>query len=360
MDHIFYTAEEETIRRTGLHTSLARAIFFLMTAFLLCQTSCTKGTYFGKEQGLENSQAILQDIIISENNTKIAILANKPLKYTLYNIAEPPRAVVDLYADVLSPFKPPVKIDTSLVSQIDIIKKETDGRIFTRVIFKLKRNVAFSAKTDPSSINAILLTVTPPQESIQAGVETKPDGAVPKAEARHGHQPDEKTDTTDRVERYNTTTPTNFKHSSASDSTASSTGSPLPETGMPKPAVFPEADKISRDTDEKQGQSTTKNTVYGITFIQDGIGIALIGLDDDNVKFFKLTRPQRLVIDLFGVKNSLERNLFPVNSFGIKSIRIGTYPYKVRIVLDSSEKVFPVCRIKTDNRGVQVLFNNNP
>jgi len=331
-----------------------------MAAFLLCQTSCTKGTYFGKKHGLENTQAILQDIIISENSTKIAILANKPLKYSLHNIAEPPRAVVDLYSDVLSPFMPPVKINTSLVSQIDIIKKETDGRIFTRVIFKLKRSVAFSAKTDPSRVNAILLTVTPPQESIQAGVETKPDGAVPKAETVNTNQPKEHTDTTDRFGRDNTTMPANFKHSPAVDSKVSSPGSPLPETGTPKPVVFPETDKISRNTDEIQRQCTTKNTVYGINFIQNGIEIALNGLDDDNLKFFKLTRPQRLVIDLFGVKNSLERNLIPANRFGIKSIRIGTYPYKVRIVLDSSEKIFPACRIRTDNRGAQVLFNNNP
>ncbi len=166
---------------------------------------------------------------------------------------------------------------------------------------------------------------------------------IPSAAKRHG--PD------------NGTPAAKTEPSPVAAATAAAPGSSLTETGTPKLSNFPKADKTYRNMAEEPGKDTSGNTIYGINFIQNGIAIALNGFNDDNLKFFKLTGPQRLVVEVFGVKNSLERNLIPVNRFGIKRVRIGTYPYKVRLVFDASNNVFPACRIMTDNHGIQVLFN---
>lgn len=358
MDQAFQTKEGKSPRHKGSRTFSATAVLFLLATCLLGLTNCTKSNFFGQEYGTARTPAILQDIKISENNGRIVLLANKPLKYTLHNISEPPRTVVDLHEEVLSPFRPPVKINTALLSQIDISKKQSDGHAFTRVIFKLKRNVIFSAKKDPSNDNNIILTATPPQESTPPDIERKKDEPVSNAAPVNTSQPDKFSDSTGRIGHDNCTTPKNSTQSTASDPNVSPSIPLLSETGTQKSAAFLKTDEISR-TDGKPGQSTTKNTVSEIKLIQNGIEIALNGLDDNNIKFFKLTRPQRLVIDLFGARNSLERKVIPANRFGIKSIRVGTYPHKVRIVLDASEKIFPACRIKTDNRGISVLFTSN-
>ncbi len=179
MDSKFFAADRKLTTGTGTLSVTAMVIKWLMAACLLCQTSCAQVDNFSKEPGADNTPAILQDIKILKNNTQIIILANKPLKYRLYNIAEPPRAVVDLYSDVLSPFKTPVKTSTSLVSQIDIIKQKSDGRTFTRIIFKLKRSVDFSAQTGTSSAKEIILTVAEPGKRMKTDVERERNGSVP-------------------------------------------------------------------------------------------------------------------------------------------------------------------------------------
>jgi hypothetical protein len=58
---------------------------------------------------------------------------------------------------------------------------------------------------------------------------------------------------------------------------------------------------------------------------------------------------------IFGASLGLSEQI-TINKFGVKSIRVGTHPDKVRIVFDPSRKIFPHCRIEVNNSGLKVLF----
>jgi len=70
-----------------------------------------------------------------------------------------------------------------------------------------------------------------------------------------------------------------------------------------------------------------------------------------------LSNPQRLVVDLYNVKNTLAAKSLPINSFGVENARLGAYPDKVRIVFDSQKKVFPRYTLEKTDNGLLVRFD---
>ncbi len=281
-------------------------IKILVATCLLCQISCSQHVNVGTEPGLDDTPAYLQDIIISgaEDNTKIKILTSKPVKYKLNSIAAPPREVVDLYPPVLNPFNTPLPVSTSLISQIDIAKHDRDGNPFSRIIFKLKRSVAFAASTDPSGENTIILSVVKP-------------------------------------------------HKRTSGSSTSGSAPPQERPSMHPPTA--EISKKIRDKTEMPEHIGPMMVIRRLDITRDGVEIAVNGVDE-KFRTFKMKGPQRLVLDVFGASTSVKSRIVPVNRFGITNIRLGTYPDKVRLVFDASRKIFPDYRIEVESHCMKVLF----
>jgi hypothetical protein len=102
----------------------------------------------------------------------------------------------------------------------------------------------------------------------------------------------------------------------------------------------------------------TSKSCKSITVTTDSIEIPTTGRIV-KYKQFKLTDPQRLVIDIYNVKTNIEGNLIPINRFGVVNARIGNYNDKIRIVLDSSLNEFPRYNIEKIDKGLKVLFEEN-
>jgi type IV pilus assembly protein PilQ len=329
------------------------SVKLLIAACFFCHLGCTPTGYFTKDAGIDNSPAILQDIVITGtgNNTKIEILLNKPLKYKVYNIAEPPRAVIDLSPVALNPFNTPLNVKSLLVSRIDIIKTDTDGRPVTRIIFRLKRHVEFSASTDRLNNKKIIMTVVEAAKNPAVNINEKTE--TPSKTSQSGNI---KTAASARNIHDITKPPSNSELSSGVGTPSSPTNSTPPEAKpIKKPRLPPETKKKNQSESDKPGQDDAVMIMRSVDITRNGIAIAVNGVHD-NFKFFKLASPQRLVIDVFGAKNAVDNEIVPINRFGIRSVRLGTHPDKVRIVLDAPGKIFPACRIKVDNQGIKVLF----
>jgi hypothetical protein len=145
-------------------------IELLTVVSLLCLTGCTPSQYFSREVGPTDVSTILREVKVSGEGklTTIEILANKPLKYKLYTIVAPPREVIDLPATDPGLVKTIIEINSSIIKRIDISKNATAGQPFTRIIIKLVRHVDFSARTDPTDVNRLLLTIAEHQENPKA------------------------------------------------------------------------------------------------------------------------------------------------------------------------------------------------
>ncbi|MBC7946802.1 MAG: type IV pilus secretin PilQ [Chitinophagaceae bacterium] len=77
-------------------------------------------------------------------------------------------------------------------------------------------------------------------------------------------------------------------------------------------------------------------------------------------KTFRLNKPERFVIDLMDTQIALPSRIIPLNSAGVASARIGLYPDKVRVVLDSVSGSFPEAIAAKSDQGLTVLLNVKP
>lgn len=74
-------------------------------------------------------------------------------------------------------------------------------------------------------------------------------------------------------------------------------------------------------------------------------------------KTFRLNKPERFVIDIMDTQVSLPSRIIPLNSVGVASARIGLYPDKVRVVLDSVSGTFPEATAVKSQAGLLVELN---
>jgi type IV pilus assembly protein PilQ len=75
---------------------------------------------------------------------------------------------------------------------------------------------------------------------------------------------------------------------------------------------------------------------------------------------FRLNKPERFVIDLMDTQLAMPSRLIPLNTSGIASARIGLYPDKVRVVLDSVNGSFPEASAAKSEQGLTVTLNSKP
>jgi type IV pilus assembly protein PilQ len=105
-------------------------------------------------------------------------------------------------------------------------------------------------------------------------------------------------------------------------------------------------------------KKSKKNVINALNVTSEGIEI----ISDSSIgkyKTFTLSKPQRLVLDIYNVKTKIKANSISLNSFGIKNARLGIYPDKVRIVFDSLLNKFPQHKLEKLKNGLIILLSSN-
>jgi hypothetical protein len=75
-----------------------------------------------------------------------------------------------------------------------------------------------------------------------------------------------------------------------------------------------------------------------------------------NYKVFSLSQPSRLVLDMSQTVNGMGTNKIPVHKLGIASVRFGSYPDSLRVVLDAEQlQLFPY-RIQETANGLKIIM----
>jgi type IV pilus assembly protein PilQ len=97
-------------------------------------------------------------------------------------------------------------------------------------------------------------------------------------------------------------------------------------------------------------------TLTAISVSNNSITLSVDGAFSD-FKTFRLNKPDRYVVDLSGVRSGLSTRLLPLNVSGVASARIGLYPDKVRVVLDSVSGSFPDATTVKADVGVVITLN---
>ncbi|MHC1698464.1 MAG: type IV pilus secretin PilQ [Geobacteraceae bacterium] len=307
-----------------------KRIKLLVVLSLFLVSGCAQNAYSVKEDSVSGSDKVtLRDVTVSGEGyqTKIEISADKPIKYTLYSLKEPYRTIIDLSQTNPGTVAVPQLAADSLIKKIDLTGTELTGGSLTRLTIETAKEVEFvvSHETNEKTKLVFAIPALPAAETSVTSAAEIVASATPSSSV-------------DAVSLTSTETP--VVQNNLSPQAASSSTSPVITSTAPL-ALPEEAALIALDV--------TSN------------GIAInTALRLEKYKYFELSSPQRLVVDLYNVKNTLAAKTLPINRFGVENARLGAYPDKVRIVFDSQKKVFPHYTVEKTGNGLLVRFDEQP
>ena len=126
-----------------------------------------------------------------------------------------------------------------------------------------------------------------------------------------------------------------------------------------QPNVVTEPLSVATNQASGSGNGVSLRSLTAISVNNNTVTLALDGAISD-FKTFRLNKPERFVVDLMNVTSGLSTRILPLNASGVASARIGLYPDKVRVVLDSVNGSFPeATAVKTD-AGVVITLDEKP
>uniref|UniRef100_UPI0026377E48 type IV pilus secretin family protein n=1 Tax=Geobacter sp. TaxID=46610 RepID=UPI0026377E48 len=267
--------------------------------------------------------SVLQDVRISGEGkrTLVAIATDRPVAYTFYMSENPTMAVVDLAQVDPGAVHFPLEVNKGAVRKIEAVRQGEGGTAMTRLELSLTKGADVTAAPDPRDKRTLLVTVTAAEEVPPVAT------ATPAAEAK--------------VDTQLALVETKPAVASA------------PAAATPAPAETSAAPAEGTKQHAAPAQSGV-STVTAITFGDNTLEIRVSG-GVTEYKSFRLSKPDRLVVDIMGAKAGIEAKVIPLDSLGVGTARIGAYPEKVRIVFDSARGPLPQLSVEKSEAGLKIV-----
>ncbi len=288
--------------------------------------------------------AEIKAIKVSDDGSQVEITASKPLTYTFYRMANPSKAVVDLAQTIPGAAKGIQEVNKGEVKTVDVTSHSFGTGSLSRVEIFLAQDAEFTVSADPVDKSRLVVSVTAPAAtSVTTEQVSTPTVAPEKAV----------TASTSQVEEDEAAVPAAVKDGVPP---VQPVAVPAAQSSVAQSAVKPsEPVHVEKDTSPAvEGKSVT-----AITKGADGITVDVNG-GVEAYNSFKLTKPDRLVIDIPGVKSALSSKTVDINGFGIGKARLGPSPEKVRIVFDALQGVLPHYQISKSDTGLKIVFGDTP
>lgn len=298
------------------------SVKLLVVFSLFLVFGCAQNAYSVKDAGPATTEtATLLGVSVSGEGkaSRVEILADKPLTYTYYSLKEPYRTVIDLSQANAGTVTAPSLDGSSIIKKIDIEKNELTTGSLVRITIETAEETDFASVADSSDKSKLVFSVVSAQNP-----ET-PRQSEPAPQAAPAQKEDVK--------------------AAAQDTPA--------KTEVEQGSALSVAAKKPIETSYPPVNSTL--TVTSLDVVHDGIVIQAGG-PIEKYKFFTLTKPQRLAIDIFNVKSGFSSKSVPLNTHGIATARLGTYPDKVRIVFDSPKTSFPPFKLEKAENGLKLVL----
>lgn len=302
-----------------------KRIKLLVVLSLFLVSGCAQNAYSVKEDSVSGSDTVtLRGVTVSGEGyqTKIEISADKPITYTLYSLKEPNRTVIDLSQTKPGTAVVPRLAANSLIKKMTLTGTDVTGGVNTKLTIETAEEVEFVVSNETNEKTKLVVAIPAPQVAGKSfSSSAKNSAAVTPSSSVDAESL--------------TATPAVQNTKSTQVASASLSSSPT--------AAAPQA-------------TATEATLSALSVAGNGIVITT-GLTPDKYKYFELSNPQRLVVDLYNVKNSVAAKSLPINGFGVENARIGAYPDKIRIVFDSQKKAFPRYTLEKTGTGLLVRFD---
>jgi type IV pilus assembly protein PilQ len=323
-----------------MRTYPSRIICHALTLIVLSTFSagCVKrmAAANGPGQAEASGFATLRSVTVSPDGSRVELASDKPFTYTSYKAGEPAKIIVDISQAEPGSVATPIKVNRGSIRSIDLVRQPVGGGVLTRVEISLSRDSDFTVATDPADKTHLLVSLMGGESAEKGAPEAK---EAPLAEAK--------------IEEKNLApeapVPAKAETRAATE---------LPAVATTQQAQAPQADPPGQASPTPRAEVAAQGgrRLTAVTPTADGVELAVEG-GVQTFNSFRLSKPDRIVLDLFGMKNAVGRSVVPIGSLGVANARIGSTPDKVRIVLDASLETLPPFEVVKSDLGLKIRLH---
>jgi len=262
------------------------------------------------------------DVTSKADGVEVLIKADKPIgyRYTVYDSQDPRRIVVDFRGMDVSGIQTPISSSSSPVSEVRVSSFDLTSGKLGRVEVLLDGEGDYNVTLDERNLTLALAPVTTASQTAQ----TLPEPAAV-------------------VE-----TPV--------ETTAPPVVEPVVAETAAEPAAVVEPTPVAPEPARVQPSAPAKK-VQAVRVEAERVLLQSDG-DVQMFKYFTLTGPTRLVVDVYKVKKGFKDNSFVLSS-GFKKLRTGEYPDKIRFVFDSASTKLPDFGVNKEGDAVVVAWGGS-
>lgn len=296
--------------------------------------------------------------VVTGSTVSIEISADIAMTYTYYKVPGQARAVVDIAEADPEKVEPLIVVNKGAVSSISVDKAQISGIIVSRIIFNLisESEIFVSAAPDRK-----LLTVTfggstategkpepPPIQPPEPVAKVEPPAIVTAAPPAGARQ-DEDPLGLDEPAAKSAALLANTSAAATAAAAVSATSLPATPTVMRIPKLEPVVPVAVAPA--PHSALTIKEIATGASYIEIRANQPV-----SDYKATRITKPDRLVIDIASAQIRQKAKSVSINRFGVTMARIGVSPNNVRIVFDSGRIRFPAHTISNTEKGLRINF----
>jgi type IV pilus assembly protein PilQ len=317
-----------------------------LIALLTVSSGCVKRMPATNEPARPGASAFatLRSVTVSADASRVELSSDQPFTYTSYKSGEPVKIVIDISQTQPGSIASPILVNKGNIRRIELVRQPVGGGMLTRVEIYLSKDVDFTAATDPADRKKLVVSL----------VSTD-------AEAKPQHEPKELPLTETKLEEKNLAPEAAHAGSDAkaAENAAAKVAAP---PAVPAPLVQPMAvasaaagRPAAAKSAKEEPVGSARKRLNAVLVEKDGVELSVEG-GVATFNSFKLTKPDRIVLDVFGLKSAVANNVVPVGAFGVANARIGSTPDKVRVVLDAAQETLPPFEVVKSDLGVKIRF----
>lgn len=285
-----------------------------------------------------DSTAVLKALTPSTDGYQVEIAADRALTFTYYKTSNPFRAVIDLAQADDTAVQKHLEVNAGSIKRINVTRHTFGAGFLTRIEIVLNGDNEFTVTPDPADKGRLVVAFAKPEPAEPYKKEEAKPAPVVAPEPAPALTP------VDIAKPVETVSP-----AESAPSTIAEQQSPQPEPGSSDKAVE-NAPVAMAKSDGVGGEIT------GVEVLKDSLEIMIKG-EIASFKSFRMNKPDKLVVDVFGAKSALKAQSIELNTLGVGKVRIGLNPDKVRLVFDAAKDKLPPTEVVKSDAGLKVNFS---
>lgn len=330
--------------RTGRYSKVLISSVLLLLALGGCAQNALQ---VKTKPAVAPQPAVIQSIKVAgdADRQRVEIVSSQPVTYTSYKSSDPLKVVLDISQAELGTVSNPIEVNSPQIKQILVADHSLSGGKLCRVEVLLAKDADYAVAADPANGSKLVINLLPVPKSGAA------EAAAPLPTTAEHVAP-----SADDAATVKEAVPAAVEQTAAA-AAEPATEKPVvkEEQGAASVAPVTSASEPPKEP-EHQAAGVAGKQLTSITDTKTGIDVAVAG-GMTEYKSFRLNKPDRLVIDMPGVKSGISEKAVSLNGPFVKTARIGIYADKIRVVFDAAHDELPEYKITPTDAGLQVSFS---